>query len=259
MGIVDFARRYDGAIFDAGTRALYDGSDFFNLGDWSEHPAGPPRGLGEAARRLVARHLAVDAPQSAAAARVVLDVGCGLGPATRMMARHYPAALVLGINISAVQLAHAARTSPSTAPSTARFAAMDAARLAIAAGSVDRIHAIEAAFHFNTRLDFLCEAHRVLRPGGKLALSDILYRRRFADVPEDNHWIDAGDYQARCASAGFVVESFQDLTHCTVEPFFTYLAANLAANRKRAQARVWRRAIAAYCYVVLRRPGPSPS
>lgn len=245
MSVADFARRYDLAIFDPDARALYGDSDFYNAGDWSEHPAGPPRSLGEASRRLVQRHLAVDPPTSAEAVRVVLDAGCGLGSGTRMMARHYAAALVLGINVSTVQARHAA----TAARSAARFAVMDAARLAVAANSVDRIHAIEAALHFNTRLAFLGEAHRVLRPGGKLVLSDILYRKPLRDVPEENRWTDKSDYTAKCASAGFAVESFQDLTYCTVEPFCDHLRL----KGKKAHATVLRRAIAMYCFVIIRK------
>jgi MPBQ/MSBQ methyltransferase len=245
MAAAAFARRYDRTILDPDVRLLYDGSDFFNAGDWTASGAQAPSALGEAARRLVERHLAIDPPKTAAAMRTILDIGCGLGPATRMMAHHYPAALVVGINISPAQLAYAARA----APSPARFAAMDAVRLAVATASVDRIHAVEAAFHFASRLDFLREAHRVLRPDGKLALSDILYRRRLPDVPVENLWRDAADYKAKCEAAGFVVESFEDITGHTATPFCNYLEG----AGKKAHARALRRAIEAYYFVVLRR------
>lgn len=246
MAVAAFAKRYDLAILEPDVRALYDGSDFFNVGDWGQSPQNPPRGLGEAARRLVERHLGIDPPETAAAMRVVLDIGCGLGPATRMMAQYYPAALVVGVNVSPVQLAHAA----AAAPSPARFIAMDAVRLGVAAESVDRIHAVEAAFHFSTRLEFLREAVRVLRPGGKLVLSDILYRRRLLDIPAENIWRDAADYKARCEAAGFIVDGFEDITRCTAIPFCDYLER----KGKKTHAKVLRRAIAAYYFAVLRRP-----
>ena len=246
MAVAAFTKRYDLAILAPDVRTLYDGSDFFNVGDWSPTPHDQPRGLGEAARRLVERHLAIDPPETAAAMRVVLDVGCGLGPATRMMAQHYSAALVVGLNVSPAQLAHAA----AAAPSPARFAAMDAVQLAVAAASVDRVHAVEAAFHFHTRLDFLREAHRVLRPGGKLVLTDILYQRRLLDVPMENFWRDAADYRTNCEGAGFLVERLEDITRCTAIPFCDYLEE----RGRKSHAKVLRRAIAGYYFAVLRRP-----
>jgi cyclopropane fatty-acyl-phospholipid synthase-like methyltransferase len=242
---MNFVGRYDKTIFDTQTRALYEGTGFFNVGDWGSHPEAQPEGLAHAARRLVERHLAVETPQSASAARVVLDVGCGLGATTGMIARRYSGALVLGINLSARQTAYAA-----AAQSAARFAVMDAARLAVGANSADRIHAIEAAFHFKTRFDFLREAHRVLRPGGKLVMTDILFRRPFPGMPVENVWRDETEYRDRCASAGLGVESLLDITDCTAVPFFRHLAA----NGRPAYARALRRAVAAYYFIILHRP-----
>jgi MPBQ/MSBQ methyltransferase len=242
---MDLVSRYDHIIFDAQMRALYEGTDFFNVGDWGSHPAGPPEGLAQAAHRLVERHLAADPPRTASAARVILDVGCGLGSTTGMVARHYPSALVLGINLSARQTACAAAAQPA-----ARFAVMDAARLAIGSNLVDCIHSIEAAFHFTSRLDFLREAHRVLRPGGKLIMTDILFRRPFPGVPVENLWRDEAEYRARCTTTGLGIESVLDITTCTAAPFCRHLRANGMSGL----ARLLRRAIAAYYFVILHRP-----
>jgi MPBQ/MSBQ methyltransferase len=243
----EYVRGYDRAIFDGEIRGLYGDSDLYNMGEWDDRARAAPHGPREAARRLVERHLAVDPPRVAADARVVLDAGCGLGGASRMMAAHYPAALVLGINISIAQVIHAARS----APTATSFAVMDAGRLAVASKSVDRIHAIEAAFSFHTRLDFFRDAQRVLRPGGKLILTDILYRRALPLFPAQNVCVDAAEYRNNGVAAGFVVEHFEDLTNRTAIPFLRYMDE---IGQQRG-ASILRRAIAAYCFVVLRNPG----
>src|SRR5262249_44308533 len=96
---------------------------------------------------------------------------------------------------------------------------------------------------------FLREARRVLQPDGKLVLTDILFRRPLVGVPTNNLWTNEADYRAKCASVGLVVEIYQDLTDCTVRPFWQHIAA----NGKRAHAIAQRRAISAYCLVVLRK------
>lgn len=233
------AVRYDAAIFDPAARAIYDGTGFYNVGDWRDAPGG----LGEAARRLVGMHLAVDPPAVAAEVARVLDVGCGLGAGAAMMADHYPGAVVVGVNLSQVQAQWAAKAAPR-----ARFSVMDAARLAIADGTIDRVHSVEAAFHFDSRDAFLAELRRVLRPGGKAVLTDIAFRRDLGGgVPAANIWTGEDEYRRRCEAAGLAVARLEDITERTLTPFF----AHLRACGRGAEAVLQRRAMAAYYFVVL--------
>ncbi|MGH6926635.1 MAG: methyltransferase domain-containing protein [Propylenella sp.] len=230
-----FVKIYDAQILDPAARELYEGTGLFNFGLWSDGPSGAPRGAGEAARRLVELHLSADTSEEASRASVVLDVGCGLGATTEMIARHYAPACVVGLNLSPVQAAYAAAKT-----SAALFAVMDGARLAVASGTADRVHCVEAAFHFNTREAFLAEAFRVLRPGGKVVLTDVRYRRGYREIiPEANVFSDEAEYRTRCLNAGFQVDRLEDITEKTLVPFYAFMESrghgDVTARLKRAQ------------------------
>jgi ubiquinone/menaquinone biosynthesis C-methylase UbiE len=117
----------------------------------------------------------------------ILDVACGTGATTRYLTRYYPPQKITGINISEKQLQRAKINAPGC-----NFLLMDATHLLFEDNSFDSVICVEAAFHFCTRRRFLQEAHRVLRPGGYLVLSDILFRPGAEDLAPMLHlqnWI----------------------------------------------------------------------
>jgi microcystin synthetase protein McyJ len=108
----------------------------------------------------------------------VLDVGCGYGaPAVAYTRRYHPQS-VIGIDITEVRIKtgreHVAKSGLSD---VIKLQLGDATKLDFADASFTKLIAVECAFHFDTRRDFLREAGRVLAPGGVLSLTDMIPRR----------------------------------------------------------------------------------
>jgi len=153
---------------------VYDsiGEDFFlalapgwlNLGLW-EGDGSDEAEAPVAVRRLVTR-LAAELPRGGD----VLDVGNGLGAQDPEIARVAAPRSLTAVNLTLSQLRAGAA---NLAEAGARAVNADATRLPFRDASFDGAISVEAAFHFASRARFFAEAHRVLRPGGVLTMSDV--------------------------------------------------------------------------------------
>lgn len=124
--------------------------------------------------------------------QAVLDAGCGFGGTLQRIQNRFKEMDLVGINIDARQLEIARRQVPGV-----RFVEGNACALPFETSTFDRVLAVECIFHFPSRLQFLKEAARVLKPGGLLVLSDF--------VPlignSSNNWI--GKMMARQIQKGY--------------------------------------------------------
>lgn len=99
----------------------------------------------------------------------VLDVGCGIGGSSRILARDY-GFNVTGITISPQQVKRATELTPEDL--SAQFAVDDAMALSFPEGSFDVVWSIEAGPHMPEKDVFARELLRVLKPGGILVVAD---------------------------------------------------------------------------------------
>lgn len=99
----------------------------------------------------------------------VLDVGCGIGGSSRILARDYGFD-VTGITISPQQVKRAQELTPTGL--TARFLVDDAMALSFPDASFDVVWSIEAGPHMPDKAVFAKELLRVLKPGGVLVVAD---------------------------------------------------------------------------------------
>ena len=99
----------------------------------------------------------------------VLDVGCGIGGSSRILANYY-GFNVTGITISPAQVKRAQELTPKECK--CNFKDMDALDLKFEEGSFDGVWSVEAGAHMNNKTKFADQMLRTLRPGGYLALAD---------------------------------------------------------------------------------------
>ncbi len=103
------------------------------------------------------------------AGATLLDVGCGIGGSSRILARDYGFA-VTGVTISPKQVARGKELTPPDL--NARFLVDDAMALSFPDESFDVVWSIEAGPHMPDKAVFARELLRVLKPGGVLVVAD---------------------------------------------------------------------------------------
>ncbi len=108
----------------------------------------------------------------------VLDLGCGSGWATRLVAKRFQPKKIIGIDISDEMVRRA--TAQSKEIPNIEFHQGAAEKIPLPDKSVDKIFSIESFYYWPDQMAGLKEAKRVLAPGGKLFILINLYK--------DNHY-----------------------------------------------------------------------
>jgi MPBQ/MSBQ methyltransferase len=103
------------------------------------------------------------------AGTTVLDVGCGIGGSSRILAKDYGFA-VTGVTISPKQVERARQLTPPEV--SAKFAVDDAMALSFPDASFDVVWSIEAGPHMPDKAIFAKELLRVVKLGGILVVAD---------------------------------------------------------------------------------------
>ncbi len=216
-----------------GTRSrLAPDCTFLNLGYWDE-----------ATDYRAACETLVDLLGEAAAlgpGDTVVDAGCGFGDQDLHWMRTRQPARITALNVTQVQLDYA---SAHNAHAGIEYRNGSATALPLGDGEVDAVVSLEAAFHFDTRETFLREAFRVLRPGGRLGVVDLLplekdgrvltgglrgaFERWAYQVPTANVY-GVTRYRQILESCGYEAISIQSIREHVFPGFLNYLRRLLA-------------------------------
>lgn len=148
----------------------------------------------------------------------LLDIGCGLGGP----ARHFAAAhgcVVTAIDLTADYLALATElTRASGLEDRVAFCRAGALALPFAEGAFARVTLIHVGMNIADKRALLAGIRRVLAPGGRLGLYDIMRLKEgalsfplpWARTAEISFVAPADDYRALLAGAGFAIERESD-------------------------------------------------
>lgn len=159
----------------------------------------------------------------------ILDVGCGTGLLLRQLEATVETGRLVGVDVTAAMLERAAaRVGPSV-----RLIRADAAALPLRSGTFDAVVSSSALHHWPRPAEVLLEIRRVLRPGGRVVITDwsrdVRRFRPFAwwlsrSDPAVDRVLRAADFHRLLESTGFTVHSTAVYTVATIWGMMTIVA-----------------------------------
>lgn len=168
----------------------------------------------------------------------VLDIGSGLGGPARAVAETY-GSTVVGIDLSAAYCQAAAEMSRWVGlDEQVRFVRADATALPFVDASFDAVMTIHAAMNIRNKRMLYEDTRRVLRPGGVLAIFDVVlgdggpvvFPVPWARDPSISHLATAEEMRGLLATAGLAVVEETDSTEGDAAWFERVVARMLEAG-----------------------------
>ena len=200
----ELKEKYDVRMYQPLVEEYYGSSGFYSWGIWGEGT----ETQAEACSNMMEELLAMIPDKSG----TILDVACGKGATTKHLLKYYRPRDVTAIDISDKLMESCRENAPGC-----RFMVMDATRMDFDDESFDNIICVDGAGLFDTREKFLQEAYCILKPGGRLVMSDRLVSReavrRLASINRDNYVRNLEEYEHLFRRTGFVDIEVRDVTH----------------------------------------------
>lgn len=164
-------------------------------------------------------------------AQQVMDLGCGTGFFTPMLAQHYPSANLIGLDIAQGMLDYCAQQYGDLA----QWVCGDAEKLPLADNSIDVIFSSLAIQWCHQFPRVLSEALRVLKPGGSFVFSTLgpktlfelrdawshvdnyQHVNRFVPVPEMRRAVDEAGFSCVSVQVEYEIQQYKALRELTTE------------------------------------------
>lgn len=175
-----------------------------NLGFW--YP--DTKTLSEALKNLNAK-IATEA--EALPGHLLLDAGCGVGGTSIYMARNH-GCKTYGINLVPHQVANARKNAENAGlAEQTNFQIMDYCHTTFPDNHFDIVLGIESICHAPSKREFLTEAYRILKPGGRLVLAENLQAKEDLTPKEHDQLYTFGFHGCKITSLDTEEEYMKNL------------------------------------------------
>ncbi len=173
----------------------------------------------------------------------LLDVGCGCGEQDFYWKKCFPQLNIHAMDITPLHI-KIAKKRAETEKSNIRFAVGNACDLGFENETFDRVAALDCAYHFDPREQFMHEAFRVLKKGGYYSASEMLpikgeeimqnqqiKGRKGLFIPDANMYT-IEQYKAKLEKAGFVDVKYEAVGHIVYKGLAMYFLTRYLHFRK---------------------------